>query len=166
MAERPIEFEEDEESEPEVDLMETTQQELEESKDVRMEEATKPEAQSTEIPSEPTITNKPLNAIQQEQTEEEEKLSHTPKLDDISDEEPEQTLDNDDDDNDVDNMNDPSKHPAIAHAEAHMTDDDLLTDSAAATPSFTENDTPMPNSLDEIMEKSENKDIPPSPTTN
>ncbi|EIE90507.1 hypothetical protein G6F46_003332 [Rhizopus delemar] len=132
-SERPIEFEEDEESEPEVDMgttqiLQQQQEEGIEANDVNMEQ----------LPITSTATaiiNKPVDAIiQEEQTEEDEKLTHTPKLDDISDEE--KTMNDDDDDDDDDNNSDPSKHPALApHAEVHMTDDDIMTDSAAATPS-------------------------------
>ncbi|CAO3686521.1 unnamed protein product [Rhizopus microsporus] len=157
-SERQIEFEQDEESEPEADLVETTQDISNETKDANMEEAAKIEPETT-VNNGPVI-NKAIDAIQQEQ-EDDEKRSHTPKLDDISDEEPEPSLDNEDEDNDADNINDPSKHPAFApHAQAHMTDDDLMTNSAAATPNtFTENNTPMPsNAEDETMEDvTENK---------
>ncbi|KAI9283206.1 hypothetical protein BY458DRAFT_583079 [Sporodiniella umbellata] len=167
-SERLIEFEEDEESEHEVESMETTQvaakKEVEEKQDIEMKEASGVATKETEV-EQPTTINKLLNNVKQEQPEEEENQSHTPKLDDISDEEPEQSLDNEDDDNDADNINDPSKHPALApHAEAHMTDDDLLTDSTAATP-FTENDTPLPNSLNEITEEPENKIASPKPAS-
>ncbi|KAG1381420.1 hypothetical protein G6F61_003178 [Rhizopus arrhizus] len=132
-SERPIEFEEDEESEPEVDMgttqiLQQQQEEGTEANDVNMEQLPITDTATT-------IINKPVNAIiQEEQTEEDEKLTHTPKLDDISDEE--KTMNDDDDDDDDDNNSDPSKHPALApHAEVHMTDDDIMTDSAAATPS-------------------------------
>lgn len=102
-----------------------------------------------EIPGGPSslISNKALSSVQKEEDmDEDEQRSQTPKLDDISDEEPDPTLDNDDDDNDVDSINDPSKHPALApHAQARMTDDEAttMTDSTAATPQ-TEGNTPMP----------------------
>jgi hypothetical protein len=118
------------------------------------------------IPGGPSslLNNKAISSIQQEEEmEDDESRSQTPKLDDISDEEPDPTLDNDDDDNDTDNMNDPSKHPALApHAQAHMTDDDMMTDSTAATPQ-TEETTPMPQLDDEDMEEQSTTNAPAHP---
>lgn len=92
------------------------------------------------------LINKSLSSVQQEE-EEDDTRSMTPKLDDISDVD---NADNEDEDNDVDSINDPSKHPALApHAQARMTDDDM-TDSTAATPqTTTEENTPMPMLEDE-----------------
>lgn len=105
------------------------------------------------IPGGPSsLLNKAISNIQHEDAnssmeEDTESRSQTPKLDDISDEEPDPSRDNDDDDDDDNDVNNPSKHPALApHAQAHTTDDDM-TDSAAATPQ-TDVTTPMPG-LDE-----------------
>ncbi|CEP09941.1 hypothetical protein [Parasitella parasitica] len=104
------------------------------------------------IPGGPSsiISNKAISSIVAEDEEDDDQRSQTPKLDDISDED--NTNADDDEDNDVDSINDPSKHPALApHAQAHMTDDDM-TDSTVATPqTTTEGNTPMPLLEDETM---------------
>lgn len=103
------------------------------------------------IPGGPSslLTNKALSSVQQDM-EDNESRSQTPKLDDISDEELDPTLENDDDDT-VDNMSDPSKHPALApHAQAHLSDDESMADTA--TPQ-TEGNTPMPQLEDDDMEE-------------
>ncbi|KAG2236894.1 hypothetical protein INT48_002707 [Thamnidium elegans] len=108
------------------------------------------------IPGGPSslITNKAISSVRQDDMDEDDSRSQTPKLNDISDEEVDQRNDNDDDDDTVDNMDDPSKHPALApHAQVHMTDDEAMTDSTAATPQ-TESNTPMPQLEDDHMEES------------
>ncbi|KAI8636549.1 hypothetical protein BD408DRAFT_425932 [Parasitella parasitica] len=109
------------------------------------------------IPGGPSsiISNKALSSIVAEEEEDDDQRSQTPKLDDISDEE--KTNADDDEENDVDSINDPSKHPALApHAQAHMTDDDM-TDSTVATPqTTTEGNTPMPLLEDDAMDETPN----------
>ncbi|KAI8988937.1 hypothetical protein BDB01DRAFT_895656 [Pilobolus umbonatus] len=177
-SDRVIEFEEDE-SEEEVETAEQTRRILMEQKQadqstinntnivdttntanniVISEGSTSMEIEDTKnsmdsIPGGPSaftqsFTNKIISNVQQ--GDEDERRSETPKLDDISDDERESNID-DNGDNDVDSINDPAKHPALApHAHAHLTDDDMLTDSAAVTP-MTEASTPLPL-LDEPME--------------
>ena len=110
----------------------------------------------TSIPGGPSsiISNKAVSSIMEE--EDDDERSQTPKLDDISDDE-KTNAEDDEEDNDVDSINDASKHPALApHAQAHMTDDDM-TDSTVATPqTTTEGNTPMPLLEDEPMEESSN----------
>ncbi|KAI8091050.1 uncharacterized protein B0P05DRAFT_528555 [Gilbertella persicaria] len=129
-SERAIQFEPDEESEEEPEPMETESSTLAESTENQNSTLSKQDT----IPGGPSslITNKAISALQQDDDDDEQR-SQTPKLDDISDDE-ENRNNEDEEDNDVDSINDPSKHPALApHAQARMTDDDL-TDSAAATP--------------------------------
>lgn len=100
------------------------------------------------------LTNKTLSTVQQEM-EEDDRRSETPKLDDISDDEVNTNFVNEEDS--ADNMNDASKHPALApHAQAHLSeeeergeDDVSMTDSA--TPQ-TEGNTPMPPLDEDDME--------------
>ncbi|EPB83562.1 hypothetical protein HMPREF1544_09664 [Mucor circinelloides 1006PhL] len=115
------------------------------------------------IPGGPSsiISNKAVSSIAAEDAEDDDdQRSQTPKLDDISDDE-EKNRDDDGEDNDVDSINDASKHPALApHAQAHMTDDDM-TDSTVATPqTTTEGNTPMPMLEDEPMEESATNTLP------
>lgn len=118
-------------------------------------EATKVANKEDSIPGGPSsLLNKAISTIQHEDSnsmeEDVESRSQTPKLDDISDEEPDPSRDVDDDDDDDNDVNNPSKHPALApHAQVHTTDDDM-TDSAAATPQ-TEVTTPMPGLDDDDM---------------
>lgn len=111
----------------------------------------------TNIPGGPSsiISNKAVSSIVEEEDDDDQR-SQTPKLDDISDDE-KTNMEDDEEDNDVDSINDASKHPALApHAQAHMTDDDM-TDSTVATPqTTTEGNTPMPLLEDEPMEESSN----------
>jgi len=110
------------------------------------------------------ISNKAVSSIVAEDAEDDDdQRSQTPKLDDISDDE-EKNRNDDDEDNDVDSINDASKHPALApHAQAHMTDDDM-TDSTVATPqTTTEGNTPMPMLEDEPMEESAASNTLPHP---
>ncbi|KAI8327269.1 hypothetical protein EDC96DRAFT_532253, partial [Choanephora cucurbitarum] len=168
-SDRVIQFEPDEESEEEpepMDLEQTTQVELNETATVEplataATAATTTEAENkanlektqnnqgqtaflsdeSSIPGGPStlITNKPLAALQKE--DEDEQRSQTPKLSDISDDEQNKQNVDEDEDNDIDSINDASKHPALApHAQARLTDDDF-TDSTAATPQT--EDTPM-----------------------
>ncbi|GAN07966.1 hypothetical protein MAM1_0184c07471 [Mucor ambiguus] len=118
------------------------------------------------IPGGPSsiISNKAVSSIVTEDAEDDDdQRSQTPKLDDISDDE-EKNRNDDDEDNDVDSINDASKHPALApHAQAHMTDDDM-TDSTVATPqTTTEGNTPMPMLEDEPMEESTANSTLPHP---
>lgn len=118
------------------------------------------------IPGGPSsiISNKAVSSIVAEDAEDDDdQRSQTPKLDDISDDE-EKNRNEDDEDNDVDSINDASKHPALApHAQAHMTDDDM-TDSTVATPqTTTEGNTPMPMLEDEPMEESAASNTQPHP---
>ncbi|GAA5801045.1 hypothetical protein HPULCUR_006487 [Helicostylum pulchrum] len=182
--ERVIEYEQDEESEEEPEPMETEQsteveqvepkletevpvttveqvpESIQESENKTVEpvvDAPNSKKSEESIPGGPSslITNKAISSVQQDDLDDDNSRSQTPKLNDISDEEVDQTTHNndDDDDDDVDNMNDPSKHPALApHAEVHMTDDEAMTDSTAATPQ-TESNTPMPQLEDDHMEE-------------
>ncbi|KAI8334063.1 hypothetical protein BD560DRAFT_414823 [Blakeslea trispora] len=138
-SDRVIQFEPDEESEEEPESMEleqTTQSEstnkVELDKEVESEK-TLPFLNENSVPGGPsTLSNKPLIALQKE--EEEEQRSQTPKLSDISDDEQNKQNLEEEEDNDVDSINDASKHPALApHAQARLTDDDF-TDSTAAEP--------------------------------
>lgn len=118
------------------------------------------------IPGGPSsiISNKAVSSLVAEDAEDDDdQRSQTPKLDDISDDE-EKNRNDDDEDNDVDSINDASKHPALApHAQAHMTDDDM-TDSTVATPqTTTEGNTPMPMLEDEPMEESTASSTLPHP---
>lgn len=177
VAERTIEYEQDEESEEEPEAMETeqpTEVAQVETQDNQVTETNHSEVNQQVISSEITETtipnsnkseqnipggpssllaNKAILSVQQEDMDGDESRSQTPKLDDISDEEIDPTLENEDDDDTVDNMNDPSKHPALApHAQAHLSDDESMTDSTTATPQ-TEGNTPMPLLEDDDMEE-------------
>ncbi|KAI8088519.1 hypothetical protein BDF21DRAFT_491522 [Thamnidium elegans] len=181
-SERVIEYEQDEESEEEPEPMETEQSteveqvepkieteqpvtKVEQETESNQESEKKIEAvgdapnskkSEQSIPGGPSslITNKAISSVRQDDMDEDDSRSQTPKLNDISDEEVDQRNDNDDDDDTVDNMDDPSKHPALApHAQVHMTDDEAMTDSTAATPQ-TESNTPMPQLEDDHMEES------------
>ncbi|KAG2200728.1 hypothetical protein INT47_002772 [Mucor saturninus] len=117
-----------------------------------VEISTMPNSSQSEqtIPGGPStlLTNKALTTVQQDM-EEDNRRSETPKLDDISDEEVTTVLEEED-------GADASKHPALApHAQAHLSDDDeSMTDSTAVTPQ-TEGNTPMPQleGGDEDMEQ-------------
>ncbi|KAI7901294.1 uncharacterized protein BX663DRAFT_514034 [Cokeromyces recurvatus] len=107
-------------------------------------------------PSSLILTNKVVSSVQQQDDDDDdEQRSQTPNLDDISDVEDPNA--NNDDSNDVDSVNDPSKHPALApHAQPHLTDDDM-TDSAAATPqTTTDSNTPMTILGDDTMPETNN----------
>ncbi|KAI8383072.1 hypothetical protein BD560DRAFT_386030 [Blakeslea trispora] len=150
-SDRVIQFEPDEESEEEPEPMEleqttqsepTTQTEPTNKVDKEVNsEKTLSFSNENSVPGGPsTLSNKPLVALQKEE-EEEEQRSQTPKLSDISDDEQNKQNLEEEEDNDVDSINDASKHPALApHAQARLTDDDF-TDSTAATPQT--EDTPM-----------------------
>ncbi|KAI9476566.1 MAG: hypothetical protein EXX96DRAFT_484898 [Benjaminiella poitrasii] len=151
-SERVIEFEEDEDDEVEADVGGSQKDQHEEFSSIAkpLNENTLPGGSSS------FLTNKVVSSVQQQDDDDDdEQRSQTPKLDDISDFEDPNA--NNEDDNDTDSINDPSKHPALApHAQAHMTDDEM-TDSTAATPqTTTESNTPIPLLEDESMDETNN----------
>ncbi|KAI8882517.1 hypothetical protein K501DRAFT_333963 [Backusella circina FSU 941] len=134
-SERTIHYEPDEESEDEPVEMDQDKEPLDQDTTETPTSEQKTDSFSA-IPGghssllQSSAMNKTVSTLQMEDDE----RSHTPNLDDISDVESDRNLD-DDNDNDVDSVSDPSKHPALApHAQAHMTDDDMMTDSSVATP--------------------------------
>ncbi|KAF1797692.1 hypothetical protein FB192DRAFT_1335155 [Mucor lusitanicus] len=168
-SDKVIEFEQDEESEEEPEPMETDQTPAVTTTVVEQSDAVKASEvilDESSIPGGPSsiISNKAVSSLVAEDAEDDDdQRSQTPKLDDISDDE-EKNRNDDDEDNDVDSINDASKHPALApHAQAHMTDDDM-TDSTVATPqTTTEGNTPMPMLEDEPMEESTASSTLPHP---
>ncbi|KAG0171703.1 hypothetical protein DFQ28_000714 [Apophysomyces sp. BC1034] len=78
---------------------------------------------------------------------EDEECTHTPKLEEISDVEPENNTDKDDEESNGDDVNDPARHPAsIPHVHPRLTDDEAM-DSIDVTPRTEEGDLMMPESV-------------------
>ncbi|KAF7728185.1 hypothetical protein EC973_006579 [Apophysomyces ossiformis] len=146
-ADRPIVFDDEEEID---------------EQDEQMTEAEKDVSETTPVPAiEPmAVDSRPIaptagtthNATESETkdvvpngavatpTAEDEECTHTPKLEDVSDVEPENNTDKDDEESNGDDINDPARHPAsIPHVHPRLTDDEAM-DSVGVTPRTEEGD--------------------------